>query len=45
VTELKGLQANHDVFQMLTTWCQEKKGLFKEPPKAIDEENAEVMTK
>jgi hypothetical protein len=22
VTELKGPQANHDVFQMLTTWCQ-----------------------
>lgn len=41
----KGIHANHDVFQMLTTWCQEKRGLFKEAPEEINEETAQVMTK
>jgi hypothetical protein len=29
---LKGVQANQDVFQMLTKWFQEKRELFTKAP-------------
>jgi hypothetical protein len=45
ISQEKGAIANHDVFRMLSKWCQEKRGLFVAAPKEITEAAAGTVTK